>query len=448
MDSFLERIRSLPQSACIPTARAENWLSAVLAVEPDRAAWHIERLFGLGGSDIGSVLLHDRTRRGLNVDETPFTDASAIVKSKLMLMHPTPPEGPTEWGTLLEPVIQRLALRRFGAVQDKDVLQAVEQSPFSQRYPWARCNLDDIWILNGKRVLVDYKAPGDVAHFFSAGAPTEYRCQLDLYSLRLEELGAPIDFRCLVVLDPALRIPRMVFVPRNDDLQAEMLEAGDFAWNNYVLKGVVPDPMPQERSQLLASLPQLEMMGHELAAFKSLADVADQRATLLKAQMKSFAKARGLLPGQATEAGVFKISSNERVQYDVPEILMLLRAHDVPLDQFIQDNGAFNAEAGFTYLEGMAAAGLLQADVSALKRLEPQVIVRAPDPRSKHDRALLWQTISEVAQSLVHDSGTSIVSELLCEPEPTSTNESSANASPPDDPSHDIGAPNPESVAR
>lgn len=417
MTSFLERISSLPQAACIPRARAENWLAAVLAIEPDRVAWHIERLFGLGGSDIGSVVLHDRCRRGLDVDETPFTDAAAIVQSKLMLMHPTPPEGPTEWGTLLEPVIQRLALRRFGAVQDTDLIDEISRSPFSSSHPWARCNLDDIWILNGKRILVDYKAPGDVSHFFSAGAPTDYRCQLDLYALRLEELGAPADFRCLVVLDPVLRIPRIVYVPADDRLRNEMLAAGDYAWNNYVLKGEVPDPMPQQRAQLLESLPQLEVMGHELAAYKSIADAAEERASLLKAQMKSFAKARGLSPGHATEAGAFKVSSTEKVYHDTPEILMLLRAHEVPLDQFIQDNGAFDAAAGFNHLLGLAAQGVISADISALRRTEPQIIVRAPDPRSKHDRAMLWQTVSEVAKSMVHESGASILGELLGEPD-------------------------------
>ena len=419
MTSYLERISSLPQAASIPRARAENWLAAVLAVKPDRVGWHIERLFGLGGSDIGSVLLHDRCRRGLDVDETPFTDASAIVQSKLMLMHPTPPEGPAEWGTLLEPVIQRLALRRFGAVQDTDLIEEISRRPFSSNHPWARCNLDDIWIVNGKRILVDYKAPGDVSHFFSAGAPTDYRCQLDLYALRLEELGAPADFRCLVVLDPVLRIPRIVYVPPDDGLRSEMLAAGDYAWSNYVLRGVVPDPMPQRNALMLESLPQLELMGHELAAYKSIADAADERASLLKAQMKAFAKARGLTPSHATEAGVFKVSSTEKVYHDTPEILMLLRAHEVPLDQFIQDNGAFDAAAGFNHLLGLAAQGVIDADISALRRTEPQIIVRAPDPRSKNGRAVLWQTVSEVAKSMVHESGASILGELLCEPEPT-----------------------------
>ena len=61
IDDLRTRLRKivdlLPQRRHIPDAVAERWIDGVLQLDPERALWHVERAFGIGGSEIGEILL-------------------------------------------------------------------------------------------------------------------------------------------------------------------------------------------------------------------------------------------------------------------------------------------------------------------------------------------------------------------------------------------------------
>ncbi len=50
-------VDSLPQRSQIPDSVAKRWIEGVLQIDPERAVWHAERARGIGGSEIGEILL-------------------------------------------------------------------------------------------------------------------------------------------------------------------------------------------------------------------------------------------------------------------------------------------------------------------------------------------------------------------------------------------------------
>lgn len=402
--SALTAIRALPQARYIPHNRAVQWVDIVEREEPERLLWHVDRLKGFGGSDIGSLVA---ARRAADTGEHIHTFKSDrdIVRDKLLLNYPQKPVGPMLWGTLLEDDIEQLAMHRFGAQVDREAIAAIESLPQDRAHPWVRRNLDSIWKIGNARILVDYKAPGDIAHFFSQGAPLEYRCQLHQYAYEGKRAGVKFDAYALCVLDTARRIPRLIDVRHDDAILSELLDAGDMYWEEYVLAGRVPAaPDFIDEAVILESSPELDRMVAEYGAWKALQSFAEDRAKNRSEQIKSYLKSRGFSENHKVRTGPYTISGRSKETIDRQGVLMLLRSVGIPPSAFMQESGDFNEKAALERLVELHAAGAIEAAPDGMLLRDDIISLRPPHHKSKSAEAELYRTVQEVAGELLTPS--------------------------------------------
>lgn len=284
-------IRRLPQASQISEEAQKRWLAHISKYQSDRAVWHAERLKGLGGSEIGAVLRHF-----LDLNETGFSDAQEVVESKLMLRMPLGDNPHLKRGRVLESLARLAFLLKYQSKVDLPALKALNNAPKRRGYEWLQGNPDDIVILpNGMRALPDYKVPGS----FDTDIAFDYKAQLHHYDLIAKSAGVEIDQLVLAKLDlapeiaaslvnkieqgkmqphelreiaaviakadvPGMRVVGIV-VPKDRDMQVDIIECGKHVWNDYVLKGRVPEirapkteilPLPESEKLLFARYQQ------------------------------------------------------------------------------------------------------------------------------------------------------------------------------------------------
>lgn len=314
-------IKNLPQASHITEEAQKRWLAHISRYQADRAGWHADRLFGLGGSEIGAVLRHF-----LDLDETGFSDAQEVVESKLMLRMPLGDNPHLKRGRVLESLARLAFLLKYQSKVDLQSLKAVNEAPKRRGYEWLKGNPDDIVILpNGMRALPDYKVPGT----FDTDIAYDYKAQLHHYDLIAKSAGIEIDQLILAKLDlapeiatslvnkieqgkmqphelreiaaviakadvPGMRVVGII-VPRERDLQVNIIECGKHVWNDYVLKGQVPQirapkteiiPLPEAEKLQLARYQQQYALAK--AGEKQLKAIASASEDAMKELVSQF----------------------------------------------------------------------------------------------------------------------------------------------------------------
>lgn len=262
----------LPQASVIRPEDAERWLSRVVKWHGDRAEFHAMRIRGLGGSEIGAVI------RGLNnIAESGFSSLEWVVQQKLMLRSPMRETVHTRRGIVLEDLARRAFFHRYGGEPANAAVRAMRSAEPRKGYEWLVGNPDDIVRMTSGFMVNDYKVP----NCFSDEIPFDYDAQVHHYGLIAKTAGIPIRGGMITQLDlapeladslvaryqtmspndiddfarliaktdmPGFRVVSHV-VPVNREMQLDILDCGSHCWNEFVLKGVVPDttqlPMPE-----------------------------------------------------------------------------------------------------------------------------------------------------------------------------------------------------------
>lgn len=275
-----QRILSLPQARHFTEERINHWLQAVQQVEADRLGWHIARLNGFGGSDIGVLVAEFH---GLT---DPFTSAREIVASKLLMNVPEQANGPMKRGQMLEPVIQQMFMEymgQFGQVShDAAAFEQLKRGK-SHHFPWMRYSPDDVITLDGRRYLIDYKSPTEY-EYDKTGLPMRYCAQLHQGRAVGIENGIQFDGMLLCVLDLAKWEVKVSEVPFESELELAVFEAGNHYWNEYVLKGLLPEAnrKPDFDKALLKDVQDIEDKVTQLIVFDQLQKSADTHTKRLK----------------------------------------------------------------------------------------------------------------------------------------------------------------------
>lgn len=260
---MFKALDDLPQRQFIDDTHARAWIDQVVDQEPDRAFWHIDRLKGIGGSEIGVLLGAE------NGDFHPFSDGRQITKQKLLLEGLTPPNGDLKRGTMMEDMAENLYFDQIAKRGAKSILtedlKAIINAYHNEEHPWLVGNPDGIiQEKNGDIYIVDYKVPmpSQIDHIQSVGVPFYYEAQLHHYKLILDGLkdfGLNVKGLKLCPLNLKTFEVEEYDVPIREELLDDILEAGDKYWNDYVLKGR-PAPLIQLRNTSHLSKVEFELI--------------------------------------------------------------------------------------------------------------------------------------------------------------------------------------------
>jgi hypothetical protein len=292
----------LPQRNVIPDAVADSWINGIIRLDPSRAVWHAKRAGGIGGSEIGELLLED-------AGEPPYLQsADSIIRSKLLLDLPQHSTYAMRRGTILEDFVQSLYHYRTGTTSILD--RPDIQKAFRGAHPdhaFMVGNPDDV-VLNSQQQMIipDFKVRGELdwssklnlvniaqCHWYgltlegnSGQGPTRYAlAELDVPSAVADEMMRVFDNpkadqaskdalteRMIEVID-TLNMPgfgvRITAFDRNPDLDQALIDVGQRFWNEHVMTG---KPYQREGHPLKEDIPQ---------------ELADQVQTLLNDQLRN-----------------------------------------------------------------------------------------------------------------------------------------------------------------
>lgn len=186
--------------------------------------WAVQRRTGIGGSDVAAALGFDRWRRPIDV-----------WLEKTGRAEPWQDSEPARWGRILEPVIAADYAQRHG-VELRGPLQT-QRDAF---IPWHLATVDRLICSDGKPTAVlEIKSRGwhRLADYGEAGTddvPLGDLCQLTWYR---HVLG--IDNGVISALFNTSQVRDFV-VPRDHDLERDLVEAMDRWWREYVIRDVAP----------------------------------------------------------------------------------------------------------------------------------------------------------------------------------------------------------------
>ena len=242
VERCLTKISKLPQAPLIRRKTAVWWIERTLEIDAPRIDWHITRAGGVGGSEIHTTMCWED-------EEYSFETAHRLAKRKLLQLPPDLPNEHTGRGIFMEDYIKdmyekQLTKQGFEWKERLDIKHKIEASTHP-KYPWLRASLDGLYEINGKLVIVDFKAPTEEAmtayikheHF------DNYRAQLNHYDLVAEGLGIEIDSLTLCMFDYrniGTGLP-CFSIKKDPELRASIISSSSDFWNNYVLQGRLPE---------------------------------------------------------------------------------------------------------------------------------------------------------------------------------------------------------------
>ena len=422
-------IEALPQKAMIPDDVADRWLRGTFwreardaanercrylkhrgftdemveearkpAADDFRAAfrqtsWHIRRASGIGGSELGDIICGFKGERPKG-----FGSATNSVRSKLLLDTPFGGMDQLKRGHRMEERILEDYHERTGAVRDVESLNKLRGFR-SDRIPYLIGTPDDIvlrpYLVDGKeemrRIIPDSKAPSqkEVQKYQdeSKGVPYTYQAQLHGYGLISYLAGISFHGYELVPFDYNKGDIDIIPVPHDKQMISDIIAATRWAWEECVMKGVVPEPFsvpdleiePEEKGILKAMI-------YDRQVAKSLADAAAESMKSLDSQLRSFV---GQRRGKFSPDEGFAVFE-AKVTYDEAKLMDLAKGQDgFDLDRFRSPDKTADAEVVSGILRDLAASDNMQ-------QARERIALLNDDKRFANDK---WDT-SGIARAL------------------------------------------------
>ena len=477
-------IESLPQRKFIQDDDIARWLNDVWETEPDRIIWHANRLRGWGGSEIGILVADMRSKEGSEFSPTyhTFKSAHELVKEKLLISSPSRDEDEnindlkrgTECESWLIDKLVRDLKETYGEDQvkiDQATMDALAGMVVNEKHPWLVGNIDLALIIKNKRLLIDIKAPqSSKAYYMSVSTPFTYDCQLKQYELVASQLPVPIEFdnTVLACYDHDKYKFHLGVVNSDESIKEDILRAGDLYFNEYLLKGRVPDfPKSKVPSATMDVLPDSVegklSKAHALkiaikAAEKQLQDVEDEinaEITSMKLPPNpklSFAGGLGNIKGKTKchydDEILTRFASRYDIHIDADEGLTDKTRQDIHeqmvKDESVSDNTvilATNPEYSFTYPLSRAKKGATKLAIDELAddaHHEIGNLVNSMAERivNGNDKPLINEEhkkrVSHSEKSLVNKDGALVVEEKSSLPKHVKTEEAVQSTQPED----------------
>lgn len=342
---YLAMAESLPQWKHVYRENFDRWLDAVLAAPPSSLTpqRHLERMAGLTGTQTPIVVLEARGLR-----DTFGGTIHSLVVEKLFGSLPQPQNDHMARGIQWEPYIRDIFHSYYGDAIQSDIealiaLQDVEKT--SKDHPWLIGTPDDVVIIDGRRIIVDYKSPIEAKTKIIDGriAPEiypRYSVQLHHYELIGNMRGVDFDGRMLVF--PDLERNRLVIheVDRDESIFHDILCHGDRVWNDFVLKGLVPDPPERNITADIAKYaPNLRVLSEKMAIRKKLGETIENALEKDRAEMTSLLVLAGVTTGNVSAPGLaMPLSISMKEKPNVKALIDYFSEHKITLPMVLGKN--------------------------------------------------------------------------------------------------------------
>lgn len=338
-----EYVSKLPQANHIKEEDAKVWYESAKKNEPARFFWHYDRLFGLGGSDMGEIVAAYRGE--YNMFKTPYD----IIEEKLMRRPVGGSTKHTRFGTRQEQPLRETFQEEYGCASCHGLINQVDNFKTS-KHVWMRCNVDDIVSMGALAVepkmqdvwLLDYKNKAIIPP-----EPTiTERVQVHMYRKALVESGYKGSVALLIVYMDYVNkesVPRLVDYDK--DLEMQLIDAGNDVWQ-HVLNDTKPriertfgKPMvlSEDGKVKVASLEE------RIAKAKVVADAAKKAADELQEQLSIIIQEEVGTELLKTQKLPFaKLSSTVRQSLIEPELETLLAEQKKPAVDLQKDGKKFD----------------------------------------------------------------------------------------------------------
>ncbi len=316
-DDFMNNIVvKLPQAQHIKEEDARVWFNSVMKNDPDRFDWHVKRLEGIGGSDIGAIVT---SRMG---EYNPFKTQYDVINDKLLRNPVEEDTRHTRWGKLMEEVSRELFHQDFKCQSN---LQLIEQinNHVSEKHPWMRNNVDEVVNLGGPRadpnvsgVLVgDFKNPTAIPLVVE----TPYQAQVTQYHYALEESGfkGPV-VRAVIYTDTVKKGVVVKPVDLDPEILKHVLQGGDDIWNHIITDTKPKFSVPVKRNITFddESKEKLQELEEQIAKTSVLVTTASDRLGMLqeefKKELQEQADGRNL-KGETLPTNLLSISVRQKI---------------------------------------------------------------------------------------------------------------------------------------
>lgn len=309
------KVGRLQQGANFDPKRIERWTNLIIERENGnlrRCHWHLRRLTGIGGAEIGGLV--DELRG----EPSPFKCARQTVGEKLLAYMPEDPSDDMLRGIRSEDVIRSSfhamvggrscpSLDRMGGARHP-VHRWMISTPDDFVIVGRAVVLDGVALGPGDRILVDYKCPSSTAFptYVADGVPSYWKSQLHQYDeLSRSTIGGAFKARFIVMFDLDRFVPHPMHVPYDASLVEELISAGTSFWNDFVMKGELP-PWPERRATVDVDVPEdiLEAAA-DLGRLKALEKSIETRQKAIEGRIKVWAEEAGEIGDGKIKLGDF-----------------------------------------------------------------------------------------------------------------------------------------------
>jgi predicted phage-related endonuclease len=373
-DRLRALIDSLPQRQAIKEEHIAKWLERTKTMASDRMViehgeariedihahmlWHVRRASGIGGSEAGTVLKHYRGKRGT------FGDAHNLVLEKLLILSPKPGTPEMSRGVRAEPWIQRMFLEQTGGISDDSGLAKLKGFRWDKR-PTSIGTPDDLIIMpDGRRRLIDYKAPSaDVVSDYEAnGISFDYVCQVHHYAVISMAAKVTFDDMSMQVFDPRHFVIREFPVPFDKDLAREIVHSCHDLWMDHVMTGIAPEaPKPDD---LDVEDEAVIALGVQAAMLKTVEDDVSKRRKELLSRISMIASDWHDLATGKMDLSVAAFSRTRK--YDADALTAIATAAGVEIAPFEKIGKDVDQGRAAEILKDIHAAHVAGADIQGL----------------------------------------------------------------------------------
>ena len=251
-------------------------------------AAYLRRATGFSGSETGILV------QSLRGEYAPFSAPRNIVAEKLLMSSPS-------WTTeddVRKRRIQKFLISEFVAEYDARVDEEAMSKAISARHanhPWMIGNPDLFVIIDGKRWLIDIECPQPhtVLEYLESGVPFSWVVRGHQNAILARQMGIEVHGIASVMWNSHEWKPAVVGVPWDEDLAADVVYAGDYYWNEYVLKGELPSFRVTAAKDEINPPGEIIQAGEEWIMLKAISEGLDKRTEELAGIIKEWDRQKG-----------------------------------------------------------------------------------------------------------------------------------------------------------